>query len=129
MDNVQKTEPVRIMLEVVKMLLVGGGPIAAILSTFFGEGDVERYMRVATAVVGIASTLYGAWWMIKSARDSSILSAASQVPGVDFRGGQIQVDTSVASTSAVKAAMSNKPAYAGVVPAMGPSPMQPPSIQ
>lgn len=119
----EQSEKVRILLGLLRGLLVAGGPIAGYLGMLLGKDMANHYVEIAAAVIGMLSTAYGVYWTVVASKDSSILSAATQVKGVDFTAGSIKVDTSResdASASAKSAAFSNDPAFAGIQPKQTP---------
>jgi hypothetical protein len=98
-----------------KALLISGGPLSPMLAMVFGDTEADHYLKIATIVLGTIASVYGTYWTIVSGKDSAILTAATEVKGVDFQDGKIVV-TPAASSSAQKAAASNDPTYSGITP-------------
>jgi hypothetical protein len=98
------------ILDVLKGLLVAGGPIVALLVHLFGmeSGEAEKIVQAFGAVVSVG----GIVWLALGRTDGNLVKDAASVKGV-----QVHVDSRVAPDSAVEAA--RNPEVKDVVPMVG----------
>lgn len=85
------------ILDVVKGLLVAGGPVVAILVNLLGleQGPAEKIVQGLGALVSVA----GMVWLALGRTDGNLVKDAATVKGV-----QVHVDSRVAPDAAVEAA-------------------------
>ncbi len=87
---------------VLKGLLVAGGPLAAILTNQFGmdDGTVKTIIESGAAIVSIVGLL----WLGAGGTDKAVVQQAAEVKGV-----QVHVDTARAPEAVVEVAQSTNP--------------------
>lgn len=99
-------------LDVVKGLLVTGGPVGVILVNLFGmePGVAERIVQGLGALASVAGII----WLALGRTDLNMVKDAASVPGA-----QVHVDTRIAPPAVVDAALSRSPEVKDVVPMVG----------
>ncbi len=85
------------LIDIVKGLLVAGGPIAILLTTVFGV-DAGAAQRIVEALAAISS-VGGIVWLALGRTDASMVKDAATV-----KGAQVHVDTRQASEAVVEVA-------------------------
>lgn len=98
------------IIDVIKGLLVAGGPIAILLTNVFGM-DVGSAQRVVESLAAISS-VGGIVWLALGRTDANMAKDAASVPGV-----QVHVDTRNAPEPVVEAALDRT--VKDVVPMVG----------
>lgn len=85
------------LVEIVKGLLVAGGPVAILLVNLFGmeQGGAEKIVQGLAALVSVA----GIVWMAFGKSDTAMVKDAASVSGT-----QVHVDTRTAPSSVVDVA-------------------------
>lgn len=98
------------IIDIVKGLLVAGGPVAVILVNLLGmePGPAEKVVQGLAALASIG----GMVWLAVGRTDANMAKNAATVPGV-----QVHVDEDVAPTRVVDAA--KDPAVKDVIPMVG----------
>lgn len=98
------------LVDIVKGLLVAGGPITVILVNLLGmdPGPAEKIVQGLAALASVG----GIVWLALGRTDANMVKDAASVPGT-----QVHVDPLVAPTPVVNAAMS--PEVKDVVPMVG----------
>lgn len=109
-------EKARQFLDFLKWALGPGGVVLILLAQIPSlQAQFGQYVTIASTVVGAIATAWSAWDQYTASKDSSILAASAQVPGVKFEDNRIKVNPRDASLSAIKAAQSDDPAFAKIV--------------
>jgi hypothetical protein len=98
------------IVDVVKGLLVAGGPVVAVLVNLLGmeQGPAEKIVQGLAALASIGGMI----WLAVGRTDANMVKDAASIPGT-----QVHVDPLVAPVPVVNAAMS--PAVKDVVPMIG----------
>lgn len=89
------------LIDIVKGLLIAGGPVTIILVNLFGleTGPAEKIVQGLGALVSVASLI----WLALGRTDSNMVVNASEVKGV-----QVHVNEDTASSSVIKLAEDKK---------------------
>ena len=98
------------IVEVLKGLLVAGGPVVVLLVNIFGmeTGGAEKIVQALAALVSVA----GIVWMALGKSNTSLARDAASVPGL-----QVHVDPLAAPQSVIN--VSNDPKARDVLPMIG----------
>ena len=112
----ERVEKLRQALDFLKWALGPGGVVLIVVASIPSlQAQAAPWISIAAQIVGGILTAWSAWDQYNASKDSSILSSASQVPGVTFHDNKIIVNSDEASLSAVTAAQSNKVEFNQIV--------------